>query len=71
MADEPTSAGPYGLIIYRGDYSDDARWEQFMAYLKHQTRKGLESEGKGQLYDRIDWKIIVRSLETFHTGPVR
>lgn len=69
MADESTPAKPYGFIIYRGDYSDDARWEQFMAYLKHQTRSGLESEGKGQLYDRIDWKVIVWFLATMHTGP--
>lgn len=71
MADKSTSVKPYGFIVYRGDYSDDARWEQFMAYLKHQTRRGLEAEGKGQLYDRIDWKVIVCFLTTMHTRSAR
>lgn len=72
MADKSTPVKPYGFIIYRGDYSNDARWEEFMAYLKHSTRAGLESEDKGQLYDRIDWKVIVRNDSTcVHMGSVR
>lgn len=59
MADKSTPVKPYGFIIYRSDYSDDARWEQFMTSLKHQTCGGLESEYKSHLYDRIDWKVIV------------
>ncbi|KAF2709025.1 hypothetical protein K504DRAFT_534567 [Pleomassaria siparia CBS 279.74] len=49
---------PYGFIIYRGDYGDDAQWERYMAYLKHQTRTGLEDEGEAELFDLMDWKVI-------------
>jgi hypothetical protein len=71
MANESGSAKPYGFIIFRGDYSDDAQWERYMAYLKNQTRSGLESEDLGHLYDRIDWKVIVRSLANLYKKPLR
>jgi hypothetical protein len=62
MANELGSAKSYGFIIFRGDYSDDAQWERYMTYLKNQTQSGLKSEDLGHLYDRIDWKVLVRSL---------
>ena len=58
MANDSVSVKPYGFIIFRGDYSDDAKWERYMAYLKNQTRRGLESEDLVELYDRMDWKVI-------------
>lgn len=64
MAEEKTDKKPYGFIIYRGDYRDDAQWDRFMAYLKHQTRQGLEDDGIPELYDRMDWKVIVKPLDT-------
>lgn len=60
MASESRSAKPYGFIIFRGDYSDDAQWERYMAYLKYWAKIGLEDENLAHLYDRIDWKVIVR-----------
>jgi len=68
MAGEKAPQKYHGFIIYRGDYSDDAQWERFMAYLKHQTHRGLEKEGKLQLYSLIDWKVMVKSLNTFHVA---
>lgn len=67
MAEEKAPKRHHGFIIYRGDYSDDAQWERFMAYLKYQTRRGLEEEDKPQLYDCMDWKVMVKSLNTIHT----
>lgn len=63
-ADTPKKT-PYGFIIYRGDYKDDAKWERFMAYLKQQTRWNLEEEGTPEQWDRMDWKIIVKALNTY------
>jgi hypothetical protein len=62
MTGEKANKERYGFIIYRCDYSDDAQWERFMAYLKNQTRRGMESENSLELYDRMDWKVIVKSL---------
>ena len=52
---------PYGFVIYRGDYKDDAKWERFMAYLKQQTRRNLEAEGIPEQWDRMDWKVMVKT----------
>jgi hypothetical protein len=67
MTGEKANKERYGFIIYRCDYSDDAQWERFMAYLKNQTRRGMESENSLELYDRMDWKVIVKSLRITHT----
>jgi hypothetical protein len=67
MTGEKANKERYGFIIYRCDYSDDAQWERFMAYLKNQTRRGMESENNLELYDRMDWKVIVKSLRITHT----
>jgi len=67
MAGDKANKEHYGFIIYRCDYSDDAQWEQFMAYLKNQTRRGMESENNLELSDRMDWKVIVKSLSITHT----
>lgn len=71
MANDSGSAKPYGFIIFRGDYRDDAQWERYMAYLKNQARRGLESEDLGHLYDRMDWKVIVRSLANMYKKLLR
>lgn len=71
MANGSVSVKPYGFIIFRGDYSDDAKWERYMAYLKNQTRRGLESEDLVELYDRMDWKVIVLSLANLYKKPLR
>jgi hypothetical protein len=63
MADTNTpKKTPYGFIIYRGDYKDDAKWERFMAYLKQETRRNLESDGTPEQWDRMDWKVMVYML---------
>jgi hypothetical protein len=49
----------YGFVIYRTDYTDDAQWERFMAFLKYQARHSLTTEGNPEFYDEIDWKVMV------------
>lgn len=72
MAEADTSKKtPYGFIIYRGDYQDDAKWERYMAYLKQQTRRNLEAEGIPEQWDRMDWKVVVKTLHTYSVGGTR
>jgi hypothetical protein len=66
MADADTPKKiPYGFIIYRGDYKDDAKWERFMAYLKQETRRNLESDGTPEQWNRMDWKVIVNTPSAY------
>jgi len=36
-----------------------------MAYLKHQTRRNIEAEGIPEQWDRLDWKVGVKTLNTY------
>ena len=47
----------WGFVIYRCTYQDDAQWKRFMEHLNTRTRRGLEEEGAGDLFDRIDWSV--------------
>src|SRR4051812_39440849 len=49
---------PYGFLIFRTTYGDDEKWEQFMAYLKAQAKRGLEDGGDSHQFERIDWNVI-------------
>lgn len=61
-----TGAKRYGFIIYRAEYSDEAQWERFLAFLKHQVRTALARDGHNELYNLIDWKVQVNTLTTLH-----
>jgi hypothetical protein len=61
-----TRAKPYGFIIYRADYSDEAQWERFLAFLKHQVRTALARDGNNELYNLVDWKVQVHTLHISH-----
>lgn len=46
-----------GFVVYRATYKDDAEWKRFMEHLTNRTRLNLESEGAGDLFERLDWSV--------------
>jgi len=55
----PTKKEHYGFVIYRTAHKEQAQWERFMTYLKHQVRSSLEAKSMPEYYDHLDRKVIV------------
>ncbi|KAJ4364816.1 hypothetical protein N0V95_000660 [Ascochyta clinopodiicola] len=47
----------YGFKIYRTDYTDETKWERFMAYLNAQTEARMEEENLAHEIPNIDWAV--------------
>ena len=47
----------WGFVVYRCTYESDDEWARFMQYLNTRVRIGLERDGDGDLFDRIDWQV--------------
>jgi hypothetical protein len=59
MNHNATPQEQYGFVFYRTDYTDDAQWNRFVALLKYQALHSLTQEGNPELYDAMDWKVMV------------
>ena len=55
LGEDPTAK--WGFIVYRCTYESDDEWVRFMQYLNTSVRTGLERDGDGDLFDRIDWQV--------------
>lgn len=57
----PSQAKPredaYGFVVYRTDYTSDAKWVSFMSFLNAQARSTLISSNCSDLLDQLDWNV--------------